>query len=430
MSGDYDKNYISGFSTAFQSSLSVSADTAFSYIYDDVERGSLTLLKRNVFKGICLSGFSGNNSGVDRRYSTDIEYVNLGDGLTRWKVLYTISEDLYDTDIGRAFTEMYGRSPLESGITESERQARIRKMPFAYTETDGDKSGVKYGAYVDINFRLGNWYITGVSGLFTPVSTTGNQPGQGGSKNSFNNGSPPVYKPGKIQPPDNWEKAYLPVPSPNAQAFSLFKKRKPPPIKDKFGNITGYGRAFHPGVDFAIKQGTAVVSILDGIVVRAGWNGGFGNSVTIYHPKENILSMYNHLLSISTTVGASLKQKALVGAVGSTGVSQGPHLHLEVWGPNGDNGHGAAKIDTTNIGAKDWKKQFLKQRGTGMNGMKGLKCNPKSPFCPFDPLGKQGQNTTLSNLIGWTLLGPDKKEYGHGRKVFGYLFSQGMTGTW
>lgn len=72
-------------------------------------------------------------------------------------------------------------------------------------------------------------------------------------------------------------------------------------------------------------------SIGDGIVMKVGWGSGFGKMITVKH-KDNIESMYSHLSTFpcGLRVGAEVKQGQIVGYVGSTGLSTGPHLDFRV----------------------------------------------------------------------------------------------------
>lgn len=98
-----------------------------------------------------------------------------------------------------------------------------------------------------------------------------------------------------------------------------------------------YGMRFHPisgrekphlGVDFAAPTGTPVRSVGDGKVIHAGWKGGYGNLVIVQHDDQKSTA-YAHLSRIGVRKGQSIEQGALIGAVGSTGASTGPHLHFE-----------------------------------------------------------------------------------------------------
>lgn len=87
----------------------------------------------------------------------------------------------------------------------------------------------------------------------------------------------------------------------------------------------------HRGLDLVANAGTPVVSIGDGTVVQAGWNGGYGISVKVRH-NEVYTSVYGHFqgLAKGIRVGARVQQGQVVGYVGSTGLSTGPHLHYEI----------------------------------------------------------------------------------------------------
>lgn len=84
----------------------------------------------------------------------------------------------------------------------------------------------------------------------------------------------------------------------------------------------------HEGLDYSAATGTPVMAAGDGMVVRAGRSGGYGNLVEIQH-SNGIITRYGHLLRIDVHVGQRVRQEERVGAVGSTGLSTGPHLHYE-----------------------------------------------------------------------------------------------------
>ncbi|WP_284307317.1 M23 family metallopeptidase [Hydrogenophaga electricum] len=100
---------------------------------------------------------------------------------------------------------------------------------------------------------------------------------------------------------------------------------------------SGYGMRFHPitgkqkahlGVDYAAPSGTPVRTIGDGVVSFAGWRNGYGNTIEISH-RGNQSTLYAHLSRIGVRQGQKVEQGEFIGAVGSTGLSTGPHLHLE-----------------------------------------------------------------------------------------------------
>ena len=94
--------------------------------------------------------------------------------------------------------------------------------------------------------------------------------------------------------------------------------------------ILGYSK-MHAGVDFAAPTGTPIYAAGDGTVARAGRNGGYGNYVQIKH-RYGYASAYAHLNRIASAVrpGAKVRQGDVIGYVGTTGRSTGPHLHYEV----------------------------------------------------------------------------------------------------
>jgi murein DD-endopeptidase MepM/ murein hydrolase activator NlpD len=87
----------------------------------------------------------------------------------------------------------------------------------------------------------------------------------------------------------------------------------------------------HLGVDYAAPPGTPVWAVSDGTVVFCGWNGGYGNQVIIRHAK-GYQSMYGHLSGYGPGIrkGKKVHQKQIIGYVGSTGLSTGPHLDFRL----------------------------------------------------------------------------------------------------
>jgi murein DD-endopeptidase MepM/ murein hydrolase activator NlpD len=86
------------------------------------------------------------------------------------------------------------------------------------------------------------------------------------------------------------------------------------------------------GVDFAAQRGTPVRAVGDGVINEAGWNGGYGKAIDIRHD-SSYLSRYAHLQSFAPGIrsGASVTKGQIIGYVGSTGRSSGPHLHFELY---------------------------------------------------------------------------------------------------
>ncbi|MGH7886728.1 MAG: peptidoglycan DD-metalloendopeptidase family protein [Candidatus Binatia bacterium] len=88
----------------------------------------------------------------------------------------------------------------------------------------------------------------------------------------------------------------------------------------------------HTGIDFAAQRGTPVRAVGDGIIAEAGWNGGYGKSIDIKHD-GTYLSRYAHLGSFAEGIrsGVVVTRGQVIGFVGSTGRSTGPHLHFEFY---------------------------------------------------------------------------------------------------
>ena len=99
------------------------------------------------------------------------------------------------------------------------------------------------------------------------------------------------------------------------------------PMTDGFGPR---GSKFHTGVDFPADYGAPVMAAAGGRVAYAGWHGGgWGKLVTIAHG-NGVRTMYAHLDEVAVAVGDRVEDGDVVGRVGSTGISTGPHLHFEV----------------------------------------------------------------------------------------------------
>ena len=118
------------------------------------------------------------------------------------------------------------------------------------------------------------------------------------------------------------KKALMKTPINGARLSSAFGMRKHP--------IDGYNK-MHRGTDFAAPKGTPIMASGDGVIKRARWCGGGGNCVKIRH-NSTYQTIYAHMLKFGRGIreGARVKQGQIIGYVGSTGNSTGPHLHYEV----------------------------------------------------------------------------------------------------
>lgn len=90
---------------------------------------------------------------------------------------------------------------------------------------------------------------------------------------------------------------------------------------------------FHTGVDIAEPTGTPIHAAAAGVVAVAGWQGGYGNAVILYHGKQggkDYYTLYGHQSRIAVAKGQVVQQGQVIGYVGMTGNATGPHLHFEV----------------------------------------------------------------------------------------------------
>ena len=104
------------------------------------------------------------------------------------------------------------------------------------------------------------------------------------------------------------------------------------------GRLTsGYGNRvlaitnndFHQGIDIAVKTGTPILAVKDGVIEKAGWEGSYGYAVYVRH-NDGTESRYAHMSRIIVEKGEWVNQGQWLGLVGSTGLSTGPHLHFEL----------------------------------------------------------------------------------------------------
>jgi murein DD-endopeptidase MepM/ murein hydrolase activator NlpD len=92
--------------------------------------------------------------------------------------------------------------------------------------------------------------------------------------------------------------------------------------------ILGY-RRFHSGLDFAASYGSTIRAADSGTVIMAGWYGGYGKTVIISHG-DGVTTLYGHASELYVSEGQTVQRGQAIAAVGSTGLSTGPHLHFEV----------------------------------------------------------------------------------------------------
>lgn len=177
----------------------------------------------------------------------------------------------------------------------------------------GDEFEVYFERYVDDTGRI----VKEGPILYANLVLSGRQiqlyrftPGDAGSADYFNEEGHSVRK------------ALLRTPVDGARLTSRFGRRRHP--------ILGYSR-MHKGVDFGARSGTPVRAAGDGVIEKSSWNGGYGRYIRIRH-NSTYKTAYAHLSGYARGIkaGAKVKQSQIIGYVGSSGRSTGPHLHYEV----------------------------------------------------------------------------------------------------
>jgi murein DD-endopeptidase MepM/ murein hydrolase activator NlpD len=116
------------------------------------------------------------------------------------------------------------------------------------------------------------------------------------------------------------------------KARGVLQRPVPGVVSSDFGlrrhPILGYTR-MHKGLDFTAGYGTPILAATDGVVAAAGWAGGYGQQVRLSHA-GGITTSYSHMSRIIAEPGSHVRQGQLIGYVGSSGLSTGPHLHYEL----------------------------------------------------------------------------------------------------
>ena len=100
-------------------------------------------------------------------------------------------------------------------------------------------------------------------------------------------------------------------------------------ISSRFGVSSSIRRSSHTGLDIATSAGTPILAAASGTVTFSGWKGSYGNMLVITHG-NGVQTYYCHCSALYVSAGATVSQGQTIAAVGSTGNSTGPHLHLEI----------------------------------------------------------------------------------------------------
>ncbi len=211
----------------------------------------------------------------------------------------------------------------------------LKVMRETIEESDSGEGGYGKGIYTELfdeemsrtiarqgTFGIADLLIKRLSGEAEPAGNTAEKPVP-------DRQAPPKVSPATVpspqesgpEPDSDISDVHLPVMAPVSSAFGV--RRDP---------FTRQLR-FHKGMDLAAPQGTEVRTALEGEVVFAGFKSGYGNTVTIKHA-DGLETTYAHLADVNVRKGDTIASEQVLGIVGNTGRSTGPHLHFEVsrWG--------------------------------------------------------------------------------------------------
>ncbi len=122
----------------------------------------------------------------------------------------------------------------------------------------------------------------------------------------------------------NASAGYVAAANPGYFALPLEKYR----VTSEFG-WRAWSNSYHSGIDLATASGTPIKAAAAGVVTYTGWYGGGGNTVIVNHG-NGFRTVYMHMSEFGTTVGKQVAQGEVIGYVGSTGNSTGPHLHFNI----------------------------------------------------------------------------------------------------
>lgn len=101
-------------------------------------------------------------------------------------------------------------------------------------------------------------------------------------------------------------------------------------VTQQYGNRNArYAKGYHTGIDIGCKPGSPIYAAHDGTVTVASWQGSYGNTVEV-KANDSLTTSYHHMSRIAASKGQNVSAGTVIGYIGSTGMSTGPHLHFEV----------------------------------------------------------------------------------------------------
>ncbi|NQZ12122.1 MAG: peptidoglycan DD-metalloendopeptidase family protein [Algicola sp.] len=275
--------------------------------------GKSTKILTKIHPGETVS-FGATKQGILRELTYSLDQVSTLIVSLNEQNKYQTRTDTKEVETRRQFATAvinsnFWNAGIESGLNNSQimNLANIFgwDIDFALDIRDGDAFSVVYeDRYID-----GEYVGTGniISAEFV---------------NQGDNYQAVRYTDGEYYSPEgrSMRKAFLRAPVNFKYVSSSFKRRRFHPVQKRW--------KAHRGVDYAAKTGTPVVAAGNGKVIRSSYSRANGNHVFIQHP-NGIVTKYLHFSKRKVKKGTRVKQGQLIGLVGSTGLSSGPHLHFE-----------------------------------------------------------------------------------------------------
>lgn len=256
-------------------------------------------------------GFSDGKDGVDSSPGeTSVYVVRKGDSVSRIADMFGVSVNtiLVANDMKKDDKLAEGDvlfilpiSGLEHTVTKGQTLASIAKLYKVDINDIAFYNGVTPDAKLAINDKL--------------IIPGGDMADEGGDKPASNLSS-------AVSRDQNY---YATHPIQNIVGYFI----NPLPTGHKTQGLHGPG---HRGIDIGAPKGTPIYASASGtvLIAKTGWSGGYGNMVIIEHPNAT-KTLYAHMTKLGTRTGAEISRGEVIGYVGSTGHSTGPHLHFEVF---------------------------------------------------------------------------------------------------
>ncbi len=310
----------------------VKSGETFDKILDDysIDKNEIILIKKNLIKKFNINNLNTKQSiefKIDQTNNKIKEFVFQISNTEKIYLKRNIDDDNFDQEVLSIKLDkkiLYKENIILQSLYKSATDQNIPantiiefariygfQVDFQRDIRKKDKFQIMYEVFLDQNKKI----IETGEILFANLKLSG----QDNSLYYFDNeGSEGHYdKNGK-----SVQKALMKTPINGARLSSSFGMRKHP--------IDGFNK-MHRGTDFAAPMGTPIMASGNGIVKKAGWCGGGGNCVKIRH-NSIYQTVYAHMSKFARGIknGVRVKQGQIIGYVGSTGKSTGPHLHYEV----------------------------------------------------------------------------------------------------